>query len=457
MSPRHAAPSARRRPSVPVRETGPAHARELRGNGRLRAVGLALTAVLAFAGVGGATAAVTLSSNIEAVDTDSLLATVERPEVVSDPNAGAPLNILLMGSDDRGGDNGSIVGDGEAGMRSDTTMVMHISADRTRVEVVSIPRDSTVDVPGCPTTEGTTSAPLRGTKFNAAFAQGALTGGDVASGAICALTTVEQLTDLRMDGFVVVDFAGFQKMIDALGGVEICIPQDIYSKKAGDLRLSAGMQELDGATALQFARARTGQGLGDGSDLGRIGRQQELMAALARTVLGKNLLTDSPALLQFLGAVTGSLTMSDNFASVQGLAGLAYSARNVRPGTITFMTVPNTTDPSNPNNVVWTDEADAVWEALRHDTPLTSALDEPGADAPADGAAGTEDDGTTDGGTTDDSTADDGTSDGAEETTPAAEPSDEASPTPSPARTREAGKELFTGADVTSVCGPTAG
>src|SRR5918997_5584296 len=157
-----------------------------------------------------------------------------------------------------------------------------------------------------------------------------------------------------MQGFIVIDFAGFQTMINALGGVEMCIPQDIHSKKAGNLRLSAGMQTLDGPTALQYARARTGEGLGNGSDLNRIGRQQELMAALARTVLSKNLLTDSPALLEFLGAVTGSLTMSDNFASVQGLAGLAYSARNVRPDTISFMTVPYAEDPSNGNNVLWT-------------------------------------------------------------------------------------------------------
>src|SRR5690606_6663059 len=101
--------------------------------------------------------------------------------------------------------------------------------------------------------------------------------------------------------------------------------------------LSAGTQKLDGETALKYARARTGQGLGDGSDIGRIGRQQELMAALARTVLGQNLLTDSPQLLQFLGAVTDSLTMSSNLGSIQGLAGLAYSARGLRPDTIAFM------------------------------------------------------------------------------------------------------------------------
>jgi LCP family protein required for cell wall assembly len=403
-----------------------------------------LTAVLAFVGAGGATAAVRLAGNIVGVDTDSLLAGTDRPELVEpeDPNAGRPINVLLMGSDDRSGANGDIVGDGEEGMRSDTTMLMHISADRQRVELVSVPRDSTVDVPACPATNGRTTSPLRDTKFNAAFAQGVETGRDVASGALCALATVEKLTDVRMDGFIVVDFAGFQRMIDALGGVEICIPQDIYSKKAGNLRLSAGVQTLDGPTALQYARARTGEGLGDGSDLGRIGRQQELMAALARTVLSKNLLTDSPALLQFLGAVTGSLTMSDNFASVKGLAGLAYSARNVRPDTITFMTVPHAADPSNANNVVWTDEADVLWENLRHDRPVTGEA--PGAGTPSPTAA-----------------AEDEAPSGEPGSAPAEEPpavetaapEATATPEPTPSETRKAGKEAFTGADVTAVCG----
>jgi LCP family protein required for cell wall assembly len=412
--------------------TGPAHARSLEGNRTVRALAFVMTAVLAFVGVGGATAAMRLTGNIDAVDTDSLLADLDRPDVVEpeDPNAGQPLNILLMGSDDRSGANGDIVGDGEQGMRSDTTMVMHISADRQRVELVSVPRDSTVDVPACPATNGRSSSPLSRTKFNAAFAQGVETGGDVASGALCALTTVEELTDVRMDGFIVIDFAGFQRMIDALGGVEICIPQDIYSKKAGNLRLSAGVQTLDGPTALQYARARTGEGLGDGSDLGRIGRQQELMAALARTVLSKNLLTDSPALLQFLGAVTGSLTMSDNFASAKGLAGLAYSARNVRPDTIAFMTVPHATDPSNANNVVWTDEADALWEKVRNDRPIIAEEPAPAASA----------------GTPSPSTEEPAPADAAPTTaTP--------EPEPAPSETREAGKEAFTGADVTAVCG----
>lgn len=422
----------------------------------LRMLGMVVTAALAFVSFGAATAALTVTGNIDSVDADAALGT-DRPtkEPPSDPSAGEALNILLLGSDSRGGENADVVGDGTEGARSDTTMIMHISADRSRIELMSIPRDTTIDIPSCPTSTGDETAPLYGVKFNAAFAQGVLTGGDVESGALCTMKTVETITDVRMDGFVVVDFAGFENMIDAIGGVELCIPNAIDAPQADNLVLQAGTQELDGETALQYARARKGEGLGDGSDIGRIGRQQELMAALARTVLGQNLLTDSPQLLQFLGAVTGSLTMSSNFASVQGLAGLAYSARGLRPDTIAFMTVPFMYDPSNPNNVVLTDEAGQVFDNLRDDVPLSDVIQaepEPSesADAGSDGAqeASGDDASADDGGTSDaDESADSETGSTTDDTAESTE-SD-----PTPTETRDAGEEAFTGADVTSVCG----
>lgn len=444
----------------PVR--GPAHARTLRNHSVLRGVGMAAVAVLAFVTAGGATAALQLTGNIDAVDTDAALGT-DRPEKVvpKDPNADEPLNIVLMGSDSRGGDNADVVDDGTEGARSDTTMIMHISSDRSRVEMLSIPRDTTVDVPACPTTSGEESSPLYDTKFNAAFAQGVLTGGDVASGALCTMHTIETLSDVQMDGFVVVDFAGFEKMIDALGGVEICVPQDIDAPKADHLVLDAGVQELDGDTALKYARARTGQGLGDGSDLNRIGRQQELLAAMAREVLSAGTLADPTKSLKFLSAVTGSMTMSSNFASVQGLAGLAYSARNVRPGTIAFMTVPYVADPNNPANVLLGPDADEVWDNLKHDRPVSDAIasdDGKGTSGSKDGSGSDEEAADTSGGTDGsaggaepDATpvADDTT--GAEEDSAQEDSAEESSPEPT--RTREAGEEAFTGADVTSVCG----
>ena len=342
-----------------------------------RVVALTLTSVLAFTGAAIPTAALSLRDNIESVATEVRLVTVDRPEVVvvGEPESQQPLNILVLGTDGRGTpENVALGGDYVGGERSDTTIVMHISADRQNVAMISIPRDSVVDIPACPTTtKGKYTRPHPNTRFNAAFAYGYDLGGDTGSGALCAMHTVEQITNVRLDGFIAVDFNGFKNMVDALGGVEMCIPNAIYAPMADGLRLQAGYQSLDGWQALQFARARTGQGLGDGSDLRRIERQQDLLAAIALNVLSRNLLTDAPALLQFLAATTSSLTMSDNLTSLTGLSGLAGSLQNVTPGNIEFLTVPNKLNPENPNTVVWLSEADDVWETLRQSTWGTGA------------------------------------------------------------------------------------
>jgi LCP family protein required for cell wall assembly len=420
--------SAQTRNAAAKPPRGPAHARSQRTRRAGRAVGLLATAALAFGVVGGASALSDIQGNIASASVDDLLG--DRPEQAtpdpSDPNAGKPLNILVMGSDERGGDNGHEVA-GVDGMRSDTTILVHVSADRSRVEMVSIPRDSRVDVPSCTVTGGKTTAPAN-TRFNAAFANGAMTGGDVASAAACTMKTVESLTDVYVDGFVVVDFAGFQNMVDAIDGVPICIPEAIDSPKA-DLRLDAGWQTLDGAQSLGFARAR--YGVGDGSDLSRIGRQQQLLAATVNQVLSKNLLSDLGQVYGFVDAGTKSLTMSDNLASIPDLAGLAFSLRGATSGNITFMTVPNAPDPQDPDaKVVWTDEADAVWAKVRADEPLvtpTAPAEEPTAPA-ADGAS--------------DEESPEGSSTDAESTAE-----------PEPVQTKEAGEEAFSAADETAQCG----
>lgn len=402
------------------------HARGPHSHRFARAIGMTLTGGLAFATAAGATTALTLAGNIDSTDADAVLEGVDRPEAEppSDPNAGTALNIVLLGSDDRSGENGELVADGEVGARSDTTIILHVSADRSRVELVSVPRDSTVSIPSCPTTNGEQTEAIRSSKFNAAFAQGVLVGGDVHSGAICTLHTLETLTGVRMDGYVVVDFAGFQQMIDAVGGVDMCIAEDVYAPKANELRLDAGMKHLDGWTALNYARARTGEGL-DGSDTSRIGRQQELLAALSRAVLAQDVLTDAPRLLDFLDALTSSLTTSDNFASVSELTGLAFSLRSLRAENISFMTVPFTTDPENRANVTWTDEAGTLWANLKADLPALGQDTSVQVVSPSTPATTA----------TPSSTA----------TGPA--------PTPTPTVTRKAGEEAFSSADVTSVCG----
>ncbi|MCM3534326.1 LCP family protein [Cellulosimicrobium funkei] len=412
--------------SAPPR--GPAHARTLRTHRVARTVGMVATAVLAFGAVGGATALTSIQGNI--TSSNALELVEDRPEQTvpdpSDPNAGKPLNVLVMGSDARGGENGHEV-EGVEGMRSDTTILVHVSADRSRVEMISIPRDSRVDVPACTTTNGKKTAPAN-TRFNAAFADGATVGGDVDSAAACTVQTVESLTDVYVDGFVVVDFAGFQNMVTAIGGVPICIPEAIDSPKA-DLQLAAGWQTLDGAQALGFARAR--YGVGDGSDLSRIGRQQQLLAATVNQVLSKNLLSDLGQIYGFVDAGTKSLTMSDNLSSIPSLAGLAFSLQGATSGNITFMTVPNAPDPRDPDaKVVWTSEADELWAKVRADEPIVAPAAPPS--PPADDSA------------TDAPPVTEG------DDAPAPDP---AATDPAPVQSKEAGKEAFSAADQTSQCG----
>lgn len=386
--------------------------------------------MVAFGTAGAATAYTRLQGNIDSADVSHLLGE-DRPTLPAevdpdDPNSGGPVNILVMGSDSRAD---GVVQDGTEGERSDTTLVLHLSADRQRIDVVSIPRDSLVDIPECLRSDGSTSSAQRDAMFNSAFSIGGESG-EVTDAAACTQKTVEATTGVYIHHFVVVDMAGFINMIDALGGVPMCIPQDMYSRKA-HLDLQAGNQVLDGTTALAFARARTGEGVGDGSDTNRIGRQQELIAATARTVLSKNLLTDVPELIRFLNAATRSLTVSSGISAIPDMAGLAFSARTVPSGNITLMTVPFAAAPSDPNRVVWTDEAQTVWENMANDRPLveTAAPAETPAATPAPSATTPE------------------------PTTPAAEPTEPATETPAPAETPVPGVDPFTADDLTSVCG----
>lgn len=355
----------------------------MRSHPLARGTALAVAAALSFGATGAATAYVRIEGNIATADVTDLLG--ERPLQLTpvdpdDPNAGQPLNILIMGSDVRDGENAAI-GGAVDGMRSDTTILLHVSADRQRVEMVSIPRDSHVEIPACNRSDGTTSDP-RDSRFNEAFSLGSASG-EVSDAAACTIRTVESLTGVFVHGWIVVDFAGFINMVDALGGIPMCIEQPMRSEKAA-LDLAAGLQTLDGRTALAYARARTGEGLGDGSDIGRLGRQQKLLAATASEVLSKNILTDSAGLYRFLTAATQSITTDPTLGNIPNLAGLAFSLRNVPPGNITFLTVPIAAFPEDPNQVVWTDEADVVFEAIAEDRSVTEALaPEPAVEEPA--------------------------------------------------------------------------
>jgi LCP family protein required for cell wall assembly len=351
------------------------HARAARPRRALRAVRLITVGVLVFAAAGAAAVYRELQSNVGEVDLAGLVGEESaRPQPSEPPpgdaRAGSPVNLLIIGSDDRSGENGAI-GGVEEGMQSDTTIVAHVAADRSRVELVSIPRDLLADRPSCTMSDGTTTPARTDRQFNEAFRVGWNHGQDVESAAACTWKTVEQLTGVRLDGLVLVDFVGLRDMVDAIGGVPICLPTDLDDEKYTGLHVKAGAQVFDGTTAVQFARAR--HNIGDGSDTGRMERQQQLMAAMTRSVLSRDVLTSPAALLQLARAATGSLTASSGFRNLTDLTGFGLSLRNVRAEQIAFLSMPAVRAPSDKDRVVATPEAAELWARIAADQPVGGA------------------------------------------------------------------------------------
>ena len=309
-----------------------------------------------------------LEGNISRLDVTKNLGT--RPTA-----AAGPLNILLVGSDNRAGEGvpGASL---TSGARSDTTLIAHVSADREHVTVVSVPRDSMVPAPpGCKNSTPKDKWVVQ--QWNAMFSIG---------GPACLITTVEGNTGLRMDHFAVVDFRGFRAMVDALGGVPICAPEAIDDPKA-KLKLSAGRHVLNGTQALGYVRAR--KTLGDGSDLGRIGRQQAFLSSVVQEATRTSLLVRPDKLFGFLDAATKSLTTDEQF-DLGTMKDLATSVKDVGMKNIQFITVPTQAYPADPNRVQWAPGADALWQTLRDDavvgakpTPTASGSAEPLTVSPA--------------------------------------------------------------------------
>lgn len=258
--------------------------------------------------------------------TDRLLARLEAERPSRTAGAKGAQNLLLIGSDDRSGANGAY--GGEAGtQRSDTTILLHLAADRRHATAVSIPRDVMVAVPACDQPDGTRSKP--GTmQFNWAFERG---------GAACSIRTVEQLTGIRIDHYLILDFSGFRTMVDAVGGVEVCVPQPIHDKDA-KLDLPAGRQTLHGEQALGYVRAR--ESLGDGSDTQRMGRQQQFLASLLRKVQSQGVLLNPAKLWPVLDAATSSVRADSGLSSLGALYDLTQDLRGVPSADVVFLTAP---------------------------------------------------------------------------------------------------------------------
>ncbi|MGB7818267.1 MAG: LCP family protein [Ornithinibacter sp.] len=324
-----------------------------RGWRRWTVVGLVAALVLVVGGV--AVAAWHLNANINKLDVSAGIGT-DRPTQAAG-TTGA-VNILLIGSDTRDGEGNDGYGDndGQAGDHSDTNLLVHLSADRTWATVVSIPRDSMVSAPP----ECSATAPLDDwvmRQWNHNYSMG---------GTGCLIRTLEGNTGVYVDHYAVVDFSGFKEMVDALGGVEVCTTEDISDPNT-HLELTAGRHTLDGRVALQYVRAR--KSIGDGSDLGRINRQQAFLSSVMQEATSTELLLKPTRLYSFLDAATRSLTTDPEFG-VGTMRDLASSVKGIGLDNIEFVTVPSETYPPDPNRVQWKASADQIWTALKEDRPI---------------------------------------------------------------------------------------
>ncbi len=331
----------------------------------LKAAGLVLAGALVLGTAAAGYAYWHLNRNIKSVDIDSALggdrparAVVTPSASASPPTAPLPtgaLNILVLGSDSRSGKANRKLGGGDsAGARSDTAMVVHIDAGRTRATVVSIPRDTLVTRPSCPLPSGGSTAVAHQVMFNTAYALG---------GPVCAVKTVESITGVRMDHYMEVDFSGFAKLVDALGGVDITTAQDIDDDKSR-LHLKAGTHHLDGTRALALARTR--YGVGDRSDLGRIGLQQKLVKALLAQMARTSLLTDPARLYRVADAATAGLTTDTGLDSLGELSTLGQSLKGLTADRVRTVVMPWLRAPSDPNRVVAREPAAGrLWASLR--------------------------------------------------------------------------------------------
>ena len=292
----------------------------------------------------------------------NLAGNIEALEIISSPKPVAetgPLNILLMGTDtrtDQGGGFGSEVEYGGTG-RSDTTILIHLSNDRKSAIAVSIPRDSVVNIPACTKEDGTTVAE-RTDLFNSAFAS---------AGPACTVKTLETLTGVTINHAVIVDFIGFSNVVDALGGIKVCLTEAIDEpvENGAGIQLPAGVQVVDGKNALGLMRAR--YSLADGSDLRRIERQQELISITIDQITDMNLITDLPALYKVLNAATSSLRMDPGLSDLDSLVTLSTSLSSMGSQNVSFVTVPYEGTPDG-NHVQWTESANELWSAIINDT-----------------------------------------------------------------------------------------
>lgn len=330
------------------------HGRLKRSVGWKAALGLVATVMAVVLVAGGSVAAITVNSLDENITVETIGADTQGPP----PNIAAfegGFNILLVGSDTREGQGG--IGGNESSVLNDVTMLMHVAQDQQSATVVSFPRDLVVPLPECEN-----GGPASGQPINVTLYYGGLA---------CTVKTVENLTGLPIQFAGLITFTGVISMSEAVGGVSVCTTESIYDAYTGLNIVGAGSHNLKGEQALAFLRSR--HGVGDGSDLGRIGSQQVFLSALIRKIKSDDTLTNPARIYGIAQAATQNITLSQNFAQLDTLVSVALVLKDIPLENIVFVRYPSRTGVGGiyqgkvaPINNV----ANALFAAIKDDKPI---------------------------------------------------------------------------------------
>ncbi|MFJ7280094.1 LCP family protein [Kitasatospora sp. NPDC098663] len=289
----------------------------------------------------------------------------ERPKA-----AGDALNILVLGTDSRQGLGREYGDEGSAG-HADTTLLFHISKDRSNATAISIPRDLMVPIPECQSGDGKKIPGSARDMFNNSLGQEGRDPG-------CTWKTVEKMTGIRVDHFVQVNFEAVKTLSSAVGGVEVCAAKDINDTDS-HLKMSKGRHVVQGDEALAFVRTR--HAVGFGGDLTRIPLQQQFISSMIRKIKSDDTLTSPGKLYKLADAATKALTVDSGIGSVDKLKDLALDLSKVDTKNITFATVPVLDDPKDKDRLVLKQpDAGQLFSMVAGDRSLTETA------SPADAA-----------------------------------------------------------------------
>ncbi|MFG2620641.1 LCP family protein [Streptomyces sp. NPDC048507] len=327
---------------------------------RLAVTGGTLAFLLLGGGLGSYLYYQHLNGNLKVIDTGGAGGSFKKDQ---------PINILVIGTDKRSGEGNQGYGDADSVGHADTTILFHVSKDRSNATALSIPRDLITDIPVCPTKTNGSVKQIPGTKgsrFNNSLGQEGRDPG-------CTMRTVRQLTGLEVDNFMMVDFNAVKALSTAVGGVPVCVAKDVNDRDS-KLNLKAGEHRLQGEQALAFVRTR--HAFGNESDLDRIKTQQQFLSSMMREMKSKETLTSPKKFFSLAEAATKSLTVDQGLGSIGKLTDLAGELKDMNLKNVTFTTLPVLDNPNEPSNrkatvVLNSAQAGPLLEMIRGDVSLT--------------------------------------------------------------------------------------